>query len=268
MQEFLKQIIKEAGYIAKGFYERDVKDLDAHTKGDPTDIVTIADKAVSEFLVAKIQEKFPEHGIISEELDYEINPGAEYTWVMDPIDGTRNFANHIGVWCTMIGITKNGEPQIGAIYDALNDELFFAEKGKGAQLNDHPINVSATDDIRHFKICFGAGQIRGNSVYDVPYKIMERLVGFYNNLMKDDGHWISNYSTCLTLGHIAAGRIDAYVLCGGVYHDYLAGFVIASEAGAKFTDIDGNVWKRGRRDIVVANPKLHKKISDLIPAEL
>lgn len=264
MQDFLKQIIKEGGYIAKGFYESDVKDLEVHIKGDPTDVVTAADKAVSEFLVKKIQEQFPDHGIISEELDYEINPGAECTWVMDPIDGTRNFANHIGVWCTMIGVTKNGVPVLGAIYDALNDELFFAEVGKGAELNGKPIKVSDNDDLRSFTISYSSGQIRGNPVYDVPKEIIKKYIKFYNNLMGEDGHWVGNYNTALTLAHVAAGRVDSQLMCGGVYHDYLAGFVIATEAGAKFTDSDGNVWQRGHRDIMVANPKLHSKLLDLM----
>jgi len=260
MQEFLKQIIREAGFIAKGYYDVGV---DFEEKGDPTDIVTKADREVSNFLIEKIREKYPDHGIISEEEPDEINAGAEYTWVMDPIDGTRNFANRIAMWCTMIGITKNGKPYMGAVYNAINDELFFAEAGQGAYLNDKKIYASEVDDLKSFSLSFSAGQIRGNKEYDVPKDLLNKYLDFYNNLLKDDGHWVSNWSTALTFCYVADGRLDAHVMCGGLYHDYLAPYIICREAGVLFTDSEGNDWQRGRKDVVVANPKLHKKLLEL-----
>jgi len=257
MEQFLKDTIKQAGYLAKGYY---VEGIEYTTKSHAGDVVTKADIETSNFLIKKIQEKFPDHGIISEEEDGEINPGAEYTWVMDPIDGTRNFANHISVWCTMIGITKNEVPYMGAIYDALNDELFFAKVGEGAYLNDKKIKVSGVDDLDYFNVVFSAGQIRNDSPYNPEKDALKKYFKFYDNMMGDTGHWVSNYSTSLSLAHLAAGRLDAVVVNCALYHDYLSGYIICKEAGAKFTDVEGRDWKRGRKDVVVANPKLHKKL--------
>jgi len=108
MQQFLKTTIKQAGQLAKQYYQKGIK---VSIKSEPSDVVTDADIAVENFLIKKIREKYPDHGIIAEESE-EVNPDAEYLWVIDPIDGTRNFSRHIAVWCTMVGITKNGKPYI------------------------------------------------------------------------------------------------------------------------------------------------------------
>lgn len=258
MRDFLKSIIKEAGYIAKGYYHAGVE---SREKCGPTDLVTIADKEVSDFLIKKIRERFPDHGIISEEEADEINPGAEYCWVMDPIDGTRNFAKKIGYWCTMIGITKNGAPYMGAVYDAINDELFFGEVGQGAYANDQPIKVSSIDDPYTCYIDFSVGRFGNNSPYDTEY--FADYFRFFSNLCRPHGVWNMNFGSCLSVCHLAAGRMDAYVLNGLLYHDILASYVIATEAGAKFTNCRGGDWKRGDKEVVVANPILHAKLMAL-----
>jgi myo-inositol-1(or 4)-monophosphatase len=259
MNEFVQEIIKEAGYIAKRYYEKGVK---SEYKSSLVDVVTVADREVNDFLVKKIREKYPEHGIISEEEKEEINPGAEYTWVMDPIDGTRNFAKHIAFWCTMIGITKNGVPYIGAIYDAINDELFFAEKDKGAFLNGRQIRVDNYKEIEHNFLVFSGGMNSVNGPYDAR-EAFPRYKKFGENLIGEKGFWIQNYGSSLSIAHLAAGRIDSVVVNVGLYHDYLAPLVIATEAGAKWTNSKGQPWQRGEMDIVVANPDLHVKLLGL-----
>jgi len=258
MKNFIQQTIKEAGYIAKGFYKEDIE----HTIkcDDPTDVVTKADIEVEKFLIEKILSKYPDHGIISEESD-SINIDAEYVWVIDPIDGTRNYARHIAVWCVMVGITKNGKPYMGAVYDAINDELFFAEVGCGAELNGNKIKVSDHKDIKDCFISYTGGVKNKNSPYDAGN--FAGYVKFYDNLRADHGHWTHNFGSTMSMCFLAAGRVDAVVMNSGLYHDYLANYVIATEAGAKFTDSDGNDWKAGRKDVVVANPVLHKKLLTL-----
>lgn len=258
MDEFLKTIIKEAGYLAKGFYHEGVEH---HIKFDATDLVTEADKAANKFLIDKIRERYPDHGIISEEEAEEINPGAEYTWVIDPIDGTRNFANHIAYWCVMVGIAKNGQPYMGAIYDAMNDELFFAEVGKGVFLNDTPIKVSDRVDPYTATINFSIGRFGNGSPYDTEY--FPDFMRFFQNICRPHGMWMQNYGSMLCVCHLAAGRIDAVLLNGLLYHDVLAAYVIAVESGAKFTDCKGKNWQRGEKTIVVANSKLHDKLMEL-----
>ncbi len=260
MQDFVKTIIKEAGFIAKGYY---FEGVEKGFKTDPTDIVTVADKEVSNFIIQKIRQNFPEHGIISEEEKDEINHNAEYTWVIDPIDGTRNFANHIGDWCVMIGIMKNRLPYIGAIYDALSDELFFAEVSKGAFLNGQPIQVGNVEDVQISNLVFQAGIIRQGSPYSSTPENYYRYLNFYKNLMGDDGHWILSTGSRMSLCRLACGRVDAVVLNAGVFHDNLPGFIICTEAGAKFTDSKGEKWQYDEMGIVAANPKLHQKLLEL-----
>lgn len=260
MQDFLKEIIKEAGFLAKGYYHEGVE----HTmKSDPTNLVTIADTTVSDFIIGKIKEKYPDHGIISEEEKEEINPNAQYTWVIDPIDGTRNFANHIAFWCVMIGLMKNRQPYLGAIYDALNDELFFAETGKGAFLNGAPIKVSACDDLESFSLSFCHGSIRSGSPYNSTPENHQRYLKFYHNLIGENGHWVSNMGCMLPTCGVASGRVDAIVHNSALFHDYLAAYVICTEAGAIFTNSRGEPWQYTDKDIVVANKKLHPKLIKL-----
>jgi len=259
MQEFLKQIIKEAGFLAKGYYHEGVESKE---KFGPTDLVTIADEETNDFLIKKIRERYPDHGIISEEEKEEINPRAEYTWVIDPIDGTRNFANHIAYWCTMIGITKNGQPYLGAIYDAMNDELFFAEVGKGAFLNEKPIQVNTKSDPDTCFMVFSGGRTGTGSPYDDDENC-PKFYNFFNNLCRPHGFWAMNYGSGLGVCHLAAGRLDAVLLSGLLYHDILPSYVIATEAGAVYTNPSGINWKRGDKSIVVANPKLHAKLMEL-----
>ncbi|EKD43664.1 MAG: hypothetical protein ACD_72C00186G0002 [uncultured bacterium] len=260
MQDFLKEVIKEAGYIAKGYYHEGVE---KSFKSGPTDIVTVADLAVSDFIVDKIKHAYPDHGVISEEVEEELNPSAEYTWVIDPIDGTHNFSNHISEWCVMIGLMKNRKPYLGAIYDAMNDELFFAEVGKGAFLNDKPIKVSDCDDIKAFTLVFQAGAIRAGSPYSSTQENYTRYLNFYKNLMGDDGHWVGSTGSRLTMCRVACGRLDAMIVNAGVFHDNLPGYVICTEAGAVFTNSKGLPWQYDEMDLLVANPKLHQKLLEL-----
>jgi len=256
MENFLKEIIKEAGYLAKGYFHEGVTHS---TKSCPADLVTEADKEVSRFLIDKIAKKFPAHGIISEEEPDEINPGAEYTWVIDPIDGTRNFANHIAYWCTMIGIDKAGAPYLGAVYDAMNDELFFAKVGYGSYLNEKKICVSDGENLESCFLVFNTG-LKNNPVY--KSEKFDDYVKAYNKIIKEQagGLKLYNYGSMLSVCQLAAGRINGALQNAGLYHDYLAPYVIVTEAGGKWTDSRGQAWKKGGRDIVVAGPKMHAKL--------
>lgn len=258
MQKFIEKTIKQAGGIAKKYFLNGVK----HTiKSSPSDVVTIADTFVESFLIKKILKKFPNHGIIGEELG-EINSQAEYVWVIDPIDGTRNFAKGIPFWCVMIGLEKKGRPWIGAIYDPLNKDFYYAEVGKGAFKNGKRIKVNKTKEVDQCFFAFSAGT---QDVVGSPYYAPEhpRYAKFMRKLMGTKGFWISHYNSILSLCHLADGGLDAFAMCSGLYHDYLSAYVIATEAGAKFTDSYGKTWKKGRMDVLVANPVLHKKLLGL-----
>ncbi|PON15696.1 hypothetical protein C2W62_22425 [Candidatus Entotheonella serta] len=154
INDFLQSIIKQAGEMALTYYRQGIT---ISTKSNPGDLLTEADLAVSSFLVDAIHRQYPTHHIRSEELEDEINPGAPIQWIIDPIDGTRNFANRIPIWCTLIGVLRDGELYLGAIYDAIHDILFFAEAGGGATQNGQPITVNQTDTLAHAYGWFSRG---------------------------------------------------------------------------------------------------------------
>lgn len=215
--------------------------------------MTAADIAVSDSLIAAIQKQFPTHHIHSEELKDDINPGAEYEWVIDPIDGTRNFAFGIPMWCQLVAVLKNGEPYLGAVYNPASDKLFFAEKGKGAFLNGNRISVNGVSALDH---SFGV-LVRH---YDSTH--MDRYNRFVCRVTNETTVWMHNYGTMLGGAFVAAGGIDFFAINCGFDHDNLPIALLCEEAGARVTDSDGNPWTRHRRDIVIANPALHPKLME------
>jgi myo-inositol-1(or 4)-monophosphatase len=251
MQDFLKQIIKEGGEMAMEYFKKGVSHS---TKSHLGDLLTEADLAVNDFLLEKIREKYPDHKITSEERDV-VNPDAsEYEWVIDPIDGTRNFAMGMPIWGTLIAIMKDGEPYLAAVYNPTVDELYFAEKGKGSYLNDKQIFVNKTDSLDH-AMGFCIRDSRGRE-YD------EKFVTALKNLI-DGNAWMHNFGTMVALCNLAQGGLDFFFTNSGQEYDYLAPVLICSEAGATVTDTDGNPWKRDRIDVVVANPNLYPKVMEL-----
>ncbi len=252
MHEFLQQIIVEGGNIAKDFF---LKGVSFKSKAHLGDLVTEADVAVNTFLINKIKERFPLHRIVSEEAPPEGTEGAEYEWIIDPIDGTRNFAFGIGMWCTMVALYERAEPYAAAIYNPLANELFFAKVGEGATLNGLPIHVNQVASLDHgFGIC-----VRGvNTVHESRYR------RFLDHLTNETTVWMHNFGTMLSSCYVASGGADFYVGNCGFDHDYAAIATIAPEAGALVTNCDGAPWKRGRRDIVITNPELHSKLLDLL----
>lgn len=250
MDTFLKKLIREAGQLAKEYFDAGVTH---RSKAHLGDLVTDADIAVSNFLVSAIQQEYQGHHIHSEEMAEDINRGAEYEWVIDPIDGTRNFAFGIPMWCNLVAVMKSGEPYLAAVYNANADELFFAEADKGATMNGMPIRVNDTETLEHgFAVVTRAWK-------DNP----EGYVRLMDRLTRETNVWMHNFGTMLGVCFVASGGADFFAGNSGFDHDNLAPALICREAGALVTDSEGNSWRRGRSDLVIANPKLHPKIMEL-----
>ena len=217
MDTFLKDIIKEAGAIAQTYFEEGVSHKE---KSHAADLVTEADIAVSDFLVKKIQDTYPDHHIKSEELAEEINPGAEYEWVIDPIDGTRNFAMGIPFWSTIIAVVKNGETHFGGAVQPNWKSTLFRRKRKGAFLNGKPIQVNNSDRLEyafgHFTRAYEGG------VYG-DYFERYRVAGV--RLLLDTKAWMHNYGGMLGICHLASGGVDFAIGNAGMDWDYLAPFL-------------------------------------------
>ncbi len=256
MQEFLKQIIREAGDMAKPSFFQGVG---YKTKADAKDMVTEVDIRVSEFLVQKIHEKYPDHHIKSEELAEDMNAGAEYEWVIDPIDGTRNFAMGVPIWAVMIAIVKNGETYMSAVYHPLANELFFAEKGQGAFVNDKKIQVNNTDTLER-----AYGMMFRSSPFGAYGDYFEKYRSAIANFALNSNASMTNFGCAGMLCYVAKGSIDFVLGNAGLDWDLLPNFLICEEAGAVITDSSGNPWKRGRQDYVLANKNIHAEVLSMI----
>jgi myo-inositol-1(or 4)-monophosphatase len=247
MQDFIEEIIREAGDIAKGYYYRGVV---AKEKNGRHDLLTEADVAVSNFLVSAIHTKYPDHHIYSEEMAVDINKGAEYEWIIDPIDGTSNFAQHIPNWGILIALQKNAVTEYAATYWPLDDQLYTAQKNKGAFLNGTSIEVSGATEIAgsigHYSAMRGRTQAEN----------INNLAAVFFDL----GVRTRNYGCMYNILLAARGVLDFYISNVGFDYDHVAPVLIAQEAGAVVTDCAGKPWVRGGFDMIIANPKLQKKL--------
>lgn len=241
--------------MAKDYFHKGVTYT---TKSTLSDLLTEADIAVSDFLVNAIHKEYPGHHIASEELKEDVNPGADFEWVIDPIDGTYNFAHGIPMWCHLIAVMKDGEGYLGAAYNPIASELFFAEEGRGATLNGLPIRVNEKESLDYAVGSFSRAHVEG--VYGA---CIERYRHALDRLNHETSAWMQHFGTVLGACYVASGSIDFFMQNSGLDHDYLAPVLMCREAGAIVTDSDGNPWKRGRQDIVIANPKLHPWLMEL-----
>ena len=253
MQDFIEQTIREAGKIALNYFKKGVS-ISA-TKADPDDVVSIADEELSKFFVEKIHKKYPDYGIQDEEQKEVINPKAEYRFVIDPLDGSRNFAAGIPFWCHLVALRKGNETIIGVAYNPISNSYFFAEKGKGAFLNGNKIKVG---DRKEIDYAFGVS----TRVFRWTHRDLFKHIVAY--LAKNTRARMGNYGSVLIASYLATGGVDSMITNGGVDHDYFVPTLLCQEAGAKVTDSDGNLWQSGRSDLVMANPLLHKKLMEIV----
>lgn len=238
--------------MAKEYFYRGVT---SSAKSDPSDLVTEADVAISNFFVKKIGEQFPSHHIHTEEMDHDINAGAEYEWVIDPLDGTRNFARGIPMWCIAAALLRHGETVMAGVYHPIAEQFFFAEGGKGVWLNDERLTMKADAPA---DLAYSSGHMV--VVHDRPYYAEYKKA--MNKFLDANGRFF-NFHTLLGACYVATGAMHFFADDAGLDHDYLPSALICSEAGMVVSDVEGKPWKRGRQDIVIANPKLHPKVLEL-----
>ena len=231
-----------------------------YTKHNKADVVTAADLLVNKYLVAEIKKKYPTHGIISEEMGQE-KTGAQYVWVIDPLDGTRNFATRVPMWGTMVGLTYRGQMILSAIYEPNLDEFLFAEKGKGTYLNNKRAHCSKTREVA-FSYGVGSSTFAASDFKWLKpiAREAERRGGF--------GIWMNDLGSMATaVAFVASGRRDWKISEGSGIWDYAPPALVMSEAGCKISRFNGQPWQFGDREIVAANPILHNKLIKLINAK-
>ena len=209
------------------------KTLQISNKEGINNLVTEADHASEKAIIETIKEQFPGHYIMSEEVG-EIIMDSEYKWIIDPIDGTVNFAHGIPLCCVSIGLEHNGTMIMGAVMNPLIKEYYFAEKGKGALLNGEPIHVSVENDL--MKSCLVTG---------FPYTYINQPNGpleAFSRFIRAGIPVRRLGSAAMDLCWVAAGRFDGFYEHKLQAWDSAAGFLIVEEAGGKVTDFEGNPY--------------------------
>ena len=220
-------------------------------KSGPNDLVTEVDKASEALIMSIIQENFPDHFILSEEIG-EVKMDSSYKWIIDPIDGTVNFANGIPLCCVSIGVEKDGEVIMGAVYNPLMNEFFFAEKKAGAFLNEKQIHVSSQNQVLHSCLVTG-----------FPYMYLDMENGpldVFARLVRKGIPVRRLGSAAIDLCWVAAGRFDGYYEHKLNAWDSAAGFLLVEEAGGKVTDFKGGQYSPYQPQLVATNGLIHDEL--------
>lgn len=251
---FAKEIAKEAGKIMQKYFKQDNGES---YKCDRT-IVTLADKEINDYLIERVKTEFPTHSVDGEEKTFG---ESKYVWVCDPVDGTAMYARHIPTAVFSLALVIDGNPEIGVVYDPFLDNLYYAEKRKGAYKNDLKMMVNdfKLDDVRsvgHFDMWPG----RKYDIYDIIRKLNEKT------------YFVSIGSIIRACMCIASGEFVAAIFPGTTHKncDIAAVKVIVEEAGGKVTDLFGNE-QRYDQDIngaVITNGKVHQEIIEVIKNNL
>ena len=221
-------------------------------------LVTQADFAAEKAILNVIQTAFPDHGIVSEESAEQVSD-SDYKWIIDPIDGTVNFANGIPICCVSIGLECKGEMLMGAVYNPIIGEFFFAEKGKGATLNDQKISVSGTAEV--LTSCLVTG---------FPYTYLDDANGplqVFSRLIKKGIPVRRLGSAAIDLCWVAAGRFDGFYEHQLNAWDSAAGYLIVEEAGGKVTNLKGDKYSPYQFGIIATNGKIHEELVKWVQGE-
>jgi myo-inositol-1(or 4)-monophosphatase len=214
-------------------------------------LVTEADHAAEKAIIDIIQKDYPNHFILSEETG-EIKSESEFKWIIDPIDGTVNFSNGIPLCCVSIGLEKDGKMIMGAVYNPFLDELFFAQTGFGASLNDKKISVSKKTKV-----------INSCLVTGFPYTYLDSPNGplqVFEKLIRQGIPVRRLGSAAIDLCWVAAGRFDGFYEHKLQAWDSAAGFLIVEEAGGKVTDFAGNPYSPYQPHILATNGAIHEEL--------
>lgn len=218
------------------------------------DLVTDADTAAESAIFKKIQARFPDHAILSEEAGGHVS-GSGYTWVVDPLDGTTNYAHRHPVFSVSIGVLEGGEPIVGVIHDPLRHHTFAAFRGGGARLNDEPIHVSGVAGLENALIGIDWGH---------ENEVRERTLNDLHRILPRCGALRAAGSAALTLAYVAAGWNDAYFQPGLRPWDAAAGVLLVNEAGGRCTTLKGDPYRVRFSDCVATNGWIHDELLRLL----
>ena len=249
----IKACMKASKSLIRDFGE--IENLQVSTKG-PGDFVTSADKRTEKILIEELQRAHPEYGIITEEKGIINKSNTDNRWVIDPIDGTMNFLNGIPQFAISIGYEEKGEITCGVIFNPITNEMFVAEKGNGAYLNNSRIRVSNKKKIKDALLVTGGP--KGAS------KIKNKIFSEYINVSNNVSNVRKFGSAALDMAYVACGRFDGYWQRELNYWDIAAGIIILKEAGGFINFFDEDNKNSLKKNVIASNSNIHNELLDLI----
>ena len=234
----------------------EVENLQVSVKG-PANFVSAADLRAEEILYKELSKVRPDYGFLMEERGTVEGSDVTHRWIVDPLDGTTNFLHGIPLFCISIGLEREGQLVAGVVYNPISDELFSAEKGRGAFLNDQRrLRVAARKNVADAVVTTGIPH-RGRAGH-------ERFIGEASTVMKEVAGVRRTGSAALDLAWTAAGRFDAYWEHGIQAWDMAAGIVILREAGGICSDLSGGDAMLDKGEVLAANKDIHKGMLNLL----
>jgi len=252
------EIAREAGARLREFFAQGVE---TEYKGD-VDLVTVADRTAEKLIRGRLGEAFPEHGIYGEEGTRD-RMEREFRWYVDPLDGTTNFAHGFPQFCVSLGLEQrpadlksgqDGTLVAAVIYDPLRDELFTAERGRGAELNGKPLRVSRTAELAESLVSTG---------FPSRKRHLSPNIHFYQEFTLRSHGVRRAGSAALDLAYVAAGRMEAFWEFNLNPWDTAAGILLVKEAGGRVTDFSGAHFRLDSREILASNGLIHEELVKL-----
>jgi myo-inositol-1(or 4)-monophosphatase len=251
-KEVLLDAAQSAGKIISEYFQGS---FSVTNKDGINNLVTEVDTKSEAAILEIIKKEFPDHYIVSEEVG-ELSSASDFKWVIDPIDGTVNFAHGIPICCVSIALLHHNKPIIGAVYNPMMNEFFFAEKGEGAFLNNKRIKVSEKKDFNKACLVTGFPYAWPNNA-EHPIKVFERFV-LKGLPVRRLG------SAAIDLCWVARGRFDGFWEYNLSSWDVAAGYLIVDEAGGTVTDFEGNPYNVFDRQTLATNGKMHHEMLCII----
>lgn len=255
MDELLKTAIdaaKLAGEIQLKYMK---EELIIETKASEFDLVTQADKECEQKIIEMISEKYPEHSFLGEETG-RADKESDYLWIIDPIDGTVNYAHRFPQFCCSIGLYYKGEAVLGVIYAPCDNELFYAQKNQGAFLNGQKISVSKISELKRCLLATGFPALKDEA--------LRKNLDYFKTFLGKVQAIRRPGSAALDLCYVACGRLDGFWELGLSPWDTAAGAIILQEAGGKITNLDNDTFDCHIKGLIATNGIVHKEIQNII----
>lgn len=253
MLNFAIETARDAGRVLLEKFGR----IDVVTKKGDINLVTEADLASEALIIERIRSHYPRHAILAEESGEAVIMGGdgEHKWVIDPLDGTTNYAHGYPCFCVNIALEHKGEIVVGVTYDPTRDELFAAEKGGGATLNGKPIRVSATDELGNALLVTGFP-------YDIKHR--EEFARHLTELLLKSRGVRRDGSAAIDMAYVACGRFDGFWEEGLNPWDVAAGKLLIEEAGGVLSYYDGSKFSIYSPPIAASNGLIHAEMLEVL----